>query len=127
MLIEVTNPKPPFDKPSFDCHVTVDVGGIRYDVGPSTRSELREDALAFARGLQERKPFAPEFGYEPLFNVSFEGERFVTFLYRPRFKRHFPWWLGPRWLLSNKVVSRPESVVEATAYLTQFAANLSQP
>ena len=126
MIIEVAEPKPPFDKPPFDCRAALVVGGIRYEVGPTARSDLQEDALAFARGLQEGKPFAPEFGYEPLFNVGFDGKQFVTFLYQQRFKRHFPWWIGPRWLLSKKVASRPETVAEATAYLMRFAANLTQ-
>jgi hypothetical protein len=120
MRIEVTDAKPPFHRPPFDCQATVEVGGIRYNVGPSTLSELREDALGLARGLQERKPFAPEFGCEPLFNVSFEGEQFVTFLYRPRLGPGFAWL--PRWLIGRKVVSRPESVAEATDYLNRFAA-----
>lgn len=119
MNIEVVPSKTPFDKAPFDCQAAVEVGGTRYNVGPSTLSELREDALAFARGLQEQKPFAPEFGCEPLFNVRFEGEQFVTFLYRPRLGPGFAWL--PRWLISKKVVSRPESVAEATAYLNRFA------
>ncbi len=126
MIIEVAEPKPPFDEPPFDCHASVEVGRIRYEVGPTARSDLREDALAFAHRLQERQPFAPEFGHEPLFNVDFDGEQFVTFLYQRRLKRHFPWWIGPRWLLSKKVASAPESVAEATAYLSRFAANLTQ-
>jgi len=124
MLIEIEDAKPPFDRPPFNCCATITVGGIVYDVGGTERRLLREDALAFADGLWARVPFRPEFGYEPLFNVAFAGEQFVTFLYQRRFKRHFPWWLGPGWLLSKKVTSRPETVAEAIAYLTQFAASL---
>jgi hypothetical protein len=121
MLIEVTDPRPPFYDPLDDCHVTVTVGGIVYNVGETERSELQENLLAFRRGLQGRSPFTPEFAYEPLFNVDFVGDQFVVYTYRPRFKHHRLWWLG-----SIKVVSEPESVSEATAYLTQFLTSLQQ-
>ena len=124
MLIDVTDTKPPFDRPPFDCHAAVTVGGIVYDVGGTERAMLREDARVFARGLQAREPFAPEFGYEPLFNVEFNGDHFVTYRYRQRFKSR--WWPA-QWLGMIRVVSRPESVSEATAYLFQFVATLRSP
>jgi hypothetical protein len=61
----------------------------------------------------------PSFGYEPLFIVGFEDDQFVAYTYRPRFRHEWLWWLG-----GLKIASKPESVTEAVAYLTQFATNL---
>lgn len=115
MLIEVE------DGPPFDCLATVTVGDVRYKAGPTYWADLRDDVLAFASGLAAGRPFAPQFGDEPLFNVDFEDDRFVAYTYRPRFRPEWLWWLG-----GVKVTSTPESVTEAAAYLTQFAANLER-
>lgn len=121
MLIEITDIRPPFDRPPFDCCATVTVGGLVYNVGLTERSLLGENGLAFVDGLQARNPFSPEFGYEPLFNVELEGGLFVTYLYRPRFRHEWLWWLD-----SIKVVSEPESVTEAASYLSKFTTSLQR-
>lgn len=97
------------------------VGGIRYPVGDVSAAELREEALAFAKGLAERRSFCPEFCYEPLFNVEFMDDSFVTYTYRPRFRRSWLWWLG-----GIKITSQPESISEAIAYLTSYADDLGK-
>jgi len=113
MLIEIN------EGPPFDISAAVTIGGVRYNAGPTFRADLREDVLAFASGLSAGCPFTPEFGNEPLFNVSFERDQFVTYTYRPRFRRQWLWWLG-----NTKVLSQPEGVREATDYLKGLAASL---
>lgn len=51
--------------------------------------------------------------------VAFHEEQFVAYHYRPRFKHEWLWWLG-----SVKLVSNPESISEAIAYLADFVASL---
>lgn len=114
MLIETTDGPWPSD------HKTaVIVGGIRYPVGQISAEELRDDVLAFAAGLVERRPFSPEFGCEPLFNVEFMGDAFIAYTWRPRFRGEWLWWLG-----SNKITSKLEKLEDARAYLSDYAANL---
>ncbi len=105
--------------PPFDCKAALTVGGIRYDAGPTYQSDLREEVLEFASDLAARRPFVAEFGYEPLFNVDFEGDTFVTYRYRPRFRHRWLSWLG-----SIRVVSKAENITEATTYLQHFADSL---
>lgn len=114
MLIETTDGPWP-----SDCKTAVIVGGIRYAVGQISGKELRADVLAFAAGLEERRPFTPEFGCEPLFNVEFVDDAFIAYTWRPRFRGE---WLG--WLGSIKVASKPERLNDALAYLDHYAASL---
>lgn len=114
MLIETSDGPWPSDRKT-----AVIVGGIRYPVGPIAADELRDDVLAFAAALAERSPFSPEFGYEPLFNVEFEGDAFIAYTWRPRFSGEWLWWLG-----SIKVASKPEKLDQALAYLADYAASL---
>ena len=114
MLIETTDGPWPSDRKT-----AVIVGGIRYSVGQISGEELRHDVLAFAAGLAERRPFRPQFGCEPLFNVEFEGDAFVAYTWRPRFKGEWLWWLG-----SVKIASKPEKIDDALGYLEDHAASL---
>jgi len=79
------------------------------------------NVLAFATGLAERRSFCPEFNYEPLFNVEFVDDSFITYTFRPRFRRSWLWRLG-----GIKIVSQPESISEAIAYLTSYAGDLAK-
>jgi hypothetical protein len=114
MFIETTDGAWPSDRKTV-----LIVGGIRYAVGQIARKELRDDVLAFAAGLAERRPFTPEFGCEPLFNVEFVGDAFMAYTWRPRSRGQWLWWLG-----SIKVASKPEKLDDALAYLNDYAASL---
>ncbi len=114
MLIEMSSGQWPSDH-----NTTLVVGELRYTIGRITADELRADILAFAAGLNQRLPFAPEFGYEPLFNVEFKDDTFVAYSWRPRFKSRWLWWLGGR-----KIVSRPENLDVTLAYLDAYAIKL---
>lgn len=114
MLIETTDGPWPSDRKT-----AVIVGGIRYPVGRVSSEELRDDVLAFAAGLAERRPFSPEFGCEPLFNVEFVGDAFMAYTWRPRFRGEWLCWLG-----SIKVASKLEKLDDALRYLKDYAASL---
>jgi hypothetical protein len=114
MLIETTDGPWPSDRKT-----AVIVGGIRYPVGQISAEELRNDVLAFAAGLAGRRPFTPEFGCEPLFNVEFVDGAFMAYTWRPRFRGEWQGWLG-----SIKMTSKPEKLDDAVAYLEDYAATL---
>ncbi|MEO7276756.1 MAG: hypothetical protein ABIW33_01885 [Sphingomicrobium sp.] len=112
MFIDTTDSPSPSGRES-----TVTVGGVRYPLPQTSREALRDDVRAFAAQLAERRPFTPEFGCEPLFNVEFVGDAFVAYTWRPRFRVK---WL--RWLGNIKVASNPEQLDDALAYLKDYAA-----
>ena len=101
-------------------NLVVTIGDTPFRLNSCFKDHLPSELTEFANGLERGKQFAPELGYEPAFNVGFAEPNYRAWLYKPRFRSRWLWWMG-----LTKVQSQPEPVEDAVSYLRELADRLN--